>query len=299
VKRNITNRTLMETRITAIFSDYDGTLCPTDFVRSQANRIPKELEQTLWDISQRIPVCIISSKDYHFLHPRTKFARILSCIMGIETIILKRQVCNELIHIKNDSNVIFDTHLITGIDTLTDNSVVLTSLAEEISQTSKEIAVDHKYTSKERILAGITIDYRHLEDWLSYKTKLEPLLLQRIQQTKKSQPSSSASKLYVEMYSTHPFIDIYGIKCDKGSAFDSVLKLLDMDRSKNKIMYLGDSENDNAAFAKADISIGVRSDRRLSPRLDCQYIVDFDRLCVFLRRLSHNNFEFSDKLEQL
>jgi hydroxymethylpyrimidine pyrophosphatase-like HAD family hydrolase len=100
------------------------------------------------------------------------------------------------------------------------------------------------------------------------------------------------------MYSTHPFIDIYGIKCDKGSAFDPVLKLLDMDGSKNKIMYLGDSENDNAAFAKADVSIGVHSDERLNPRLDCQYNVDFDRLCLFLRRLLHNNFEFSDKLLQ-
>lgn len=92
-------------------------------------------------------------------------------------------------------NVLFDTHLITDIDTLTDNSVLLTSLAEEISQTFKEGGVDYKYTSKERILAGITIDYRHLEDWLSYKTKLEPHLVQRIQHTKKSQPSSSVSKL--------------------------------------------------------------------------------------------------------
>jgi len=90
-------------------------------------------------------------------------------------------------------------------------------------------------------------------------------------------------------------LDIYGIKCDKGNAFDSVVRLLDIDRSK-KIMYLGDSENDNAAFAKADVSIGVRSDRRLSPRLDCQYNVDFDRLSLFLRRLLHHNFEFSDNL---
>jgi trehalose-6-phosphatase len=79
----------METQITAIFSDYDGTLCPTDSVRCQANWIPEQLEQTLWDISQKIPVCIISSKDYHFLHARTKFARILSSIMGIETLTFK------------------------------------------------------------------------------------------------------------------------------------------------------------------------------------------------------------------
>src|SRR5215831_5262138 len=79
----------MQNRITAILSDYDGTLCPTNSVRKQGGTIPQELRQVLWDISKRIPVCIISSKDYHFLHPRTKFARILSCIMGIETLTLK------------------------------------------------------------------------------------------------------------------------------------------------------------------------------------------------------------------
>jgi phosphoserine phosphatase len=37
-------------------------------------------------------------------------------------------------------------------------------------------------------------------------------------------------------------------------------------------MYLGDSENDNPAFRKADVSIGVRSDERLNPILDCKYM---------------------------
>ncbi len=283
-------------KITAILSDYDGTLCSTSNVKDiSSNKIPVELDATLSEISKYIPVCVVSSKDFGFLCDKITFARIVSCIMGIETIVLKRRVCNESVHIKKDSDLLFDAHLITDIDSLTDNSILLTSLAKEISQNFKELAVDHKYTSKERILVGITIDYRHLEDWLSYKTKLEPFLYEMIQQTK-SQLSSSVSKLYVETYCTHPFLDIYGIKCDKGSAFDSVLKLLDMDRSKNRIMYLGDSENDNAAFAKADVSIGVHSDERLRARLNCQYNVDFDRLSLFLRRLSHNNFEFSDKL---
>jgi trehalose-6-phosphatase len=79
----------MQTRIAAILSDYDGTLCPTDSVKNKVGTIPEELEQILWDISRQIPVCIISSKDYHFLHSKTKFASILSCIMGIETISLK------------------------------------------------------------------------------------------------------------------------------------------------------------------------------------------------------------------
>lgn len=278
-------------QISAILSDYDGTLCSTNNVNDlNSNRIPTGLNETLSEISKDIPVCIVSTKDYSFLHDKIRFARIVSCIMGIETI-RQWQVGNDDVTVKNDN----DTHLVTDIKSLIDNSKLLDSLGMEISQNFKGVIVKHKYTTKERILAGITIDYRHLEDWVSYKTKVEPVICERIQQTRKSDLSFSAPKLYVEVYSTHPFLDIYGIRCDKGRAFDSVLKILDMDRSE-KILYLGDSENDNPAFVKADFSIGVHSDRRLHPTLNCQYSVDFDKLPLFLRRLSYDDFEFSEKL---
>jgi hypothetical protein len=76
----------MQTRIKTILSDYDGTLSTTDTFKNKTDSIPKQLEEVLCIISQSIPLCIISSKDYHFLHPRTGFAGILSCIMGIETV---------------------------------------------------------------------------------------------------------------------------------------------------------------------------------------------------------------------
>jgi soluble P-type ATPase len=40
-----------------------------------------------------------------------------------------------------------------------------------------------------------------------------------------------------------------------------------MSNLSGKIIYLGDSENDNPDFRKADISIGVISDNRLNPKL--------------------------------
>jgi hypothetical protein len=43
-------------------------------------------------------------------------------------------------------------------------------------------------------------------------------------------------------------------------------------------MYLGDSENDNPAFRRSDISIGIHSDTRLNPKLDCEYMLDFNQL---------------------
>src|SRR5262245_16495335 len=78
-------------KVSTILSDYDGTLCPTTAVKSSVcngiGKIPQELEQILVRISEYIPICIISSKDFQFLHKRVKFAKILSCVLGIETII--------------------------------------------------------------------------------------------------------------------------------------------------------------------------------------------------------------------
>lgn len=69
---------------------------------------------------------------------------------------------------------------------------------------------------------------------------------------------------------------------------------LDYSKAVGAILYVGDLENDNPAFIKAWISIGVRSDERLKPKFDCQYSVDYDRLAAFLRLLRDNDFQFKD-----
>ncbi|HEY6668630.1 MAG TPA: hypothetical protein VI033_05695 [Candidatus Nitrosopolaris sp.] len=60
-------------------------------------------------------------------------------------------------------------------------------------------------------------------------------------------------------------------KCDKGMALAYVAyKLFSLEgKGAQKIMYLGDSENDNPAFVKADVSIGMWSHDRLNPKLLC------------------------------
>jgi hypothetical protein len=57
----------MQIRISAILFDYDGTLSPTRIIRSNTESIPKQLEGILWGIANSLPVCIVSSKDYHFI----------------------------------------------------------------------------------------------------------------------------------------------------------------------------------------------------------------------------------------
>ena len=82
----------------------------------------------------------------------------------------------------------------------------------------------------------------------------------------------------------------YGVECDKGIAFDNVLSQLEeMEERGGNVMYLGDSENDNPAFRKSEISIGIHSDTRLNPMLDCKYMINFNRLPLFLSGLIDND----------
>jgi hydroxymethylpyrimidine pyrophosphatase-like HAD family hydrolase len=54
-------------QIDAILSDYDGTLCPTTSINHNQDVVQLEIENALWQISDMIPVCIVSSKDFNFL----------------------------------------------------------------------------------------------------------------------------------------------------------------------------------------------------------------------------------------
>lgn len=107
MKHNITNGTLMETRITAIFSDYDGTL----FHRF-CEKSPK---QDTWTI--RTDIVGYFSKD-------TCVYYIISCPR--------------------------------------------TNLANNVWG-NNDILIERKFTSNKEISAGITFDYRHLDNWRLHK----------------------------------------------------------------------------------------------------------------------------------
>jgi hypothetical protein len=58
----------------------------------------------------------------------------------------------------------------------------------------------------------------------------------------------------------------------------------------NPPLYLGDSENDNPEFRKAAVSIGVISGKRPTPKLDCQYSIEFNNLSNFLEHVLKARF---------
>ena len=63
--------------------------------------------------------------------------------------------------------------------------------------------------------------------------------------------------------------------------------------TNKKILYLGDSENDNSAFKTADLSINIKSDQRIDTKLDSHYTLDFNELGNFLIKLRNKDFNFN------
>jgi hypothetical protein len=214
-------------------SDFDGTLFPTSSVKSNlfqksVARIPRELEVSLLEISQLIPVHIISSKDFDSLHMATKsFASTISCVLGIE-------ITNHIKH--EDETIVYcikEQHFNVDMHTLAENSKILNSILEQerIQHYIHEhdICVDRKFTScNNKTLIGITFDYRHLDNWETFKKVDEPQLLEIIQHAINEHTQIGSAnykrKPYIQTYTSHPFLDLYAVKCDKGLAFDYFFK---------------------------------------------------------------------------
>jgi HAD superfamily hydrolase (TIGR01484 family) len=294
-------------RISVIISDYDGTLCPTASLKGLNNQIPPDLEKVLWDISAKIPVCILSTKDFGFLRKKVQFAKIVSCIMGLEIFelaTLESRAANvdidlvpnskNYLSVKGEFSNVISQYRLLGVNKLVKNSVLLKRLSDKIEKEFQDISIEPKFNYVDGILAAISLDYRQIQKWEHYKTNIEPYVLNSIQQFVLSLPND----LFVQTYSDHPFIDIYSMHLNKGRAIDAISHMLNLSKV-HKVLYLGDSENDNPAFRKADLSIGIRSDERVKTKLDSDYLIQFNELTPFLQKLYAEDFVFNRMSQNL
>jgi len=283
-------------KIEAIITDYDGTICPTNSMYSGDNPIPEDLYSILLEISKKIPICILSSKSLESLIPSLGFSKVISCIQGIEIFVFSKQIINKKITNLDKSTLEknIDLSYINQMEKLKSNSIILADLPEYIKSRFEDIQIKKKYTFRDHILAGLTFDYRHILKWEQYKTNIEPLVLQRINEFI-TMNSLSITDINIQTYSSHPFIDIYSTKFNKGDAIDKLREILAINKN-DKILYLGDSENDNPAFLKSDLSINVRSDSRINTHLNTHYGLEFNELTNFLTRLYDLDFHFSNML---
>jgi HAD superfamily hydrolase (TIGR01484 family) len=283
-------------KIAAIVSDYDGTICPTSSVYAQSNPIPEDLHSILLQISSKIPICILSSKSLDFLIPSYDFANIISSILGIEIIVFSKK--NGRTQRKSLYRSLLEKDIkisyIHEKEKLRSNSFILEDLSKYLTNRFNDIKIEKKYTFEEHILAGLTFDYRHILKWENYKTNIEPILLNKINEYFAIN-SLSFDSLNIVTYESHPFIDIYGTKFNKGNALDKLRQLLTLNKNE-KILYLGDSENDKPAFLKSDLSINIRSDSRINTELKTHYGLEFNELTNFLTRLYDLDFHFSNML---
>ena len=156
--------------------------------------------------------------------------------VGIETI-----VHDSRLHIykSNIPDCITSRRLVASRQSLSETSKMLRSVSNTL-QSYEELKIEEKYTSDIEILIGLTIDYRHLENWRSFKENKEPMIREAIQRSIKENLKSNSSfqdHPFIQTYSSHPFLDLYGIRCDKGLAFDNILLRLGGKESAD-IIYL-------------------------------------------------------------
>ena len=70
-------------KLDAFFSDYDGTIAPLGVPRDDS-KIFENVEVQLRKICRQVPLCILTSKDFDFVYPRTSFAAGWACVSGLD-----------------------------------------------------------------------------------------------------------------------------------------------------------------------------------------------------------------------
>lgn len=70
-------------KVDLLLVDYDGTVAPLGVPRDES-RIFRSVEKVLREISLKIPVCIVTAKDFDFVEPRSGFAAAWACVSGLD-----------------------------------------------------------------------------------------------------------------------------------------------------------------------------------------------------------------------
>jgi trehalose-6-phosphatase len=231
-------------KIAALFTDYDGTLAPADVSRRDS-AIPSPLLAVLSKISSRIPVAVITSKDFKFIKPRTPFAWAWATCMGLEL----RSKAGRCRRVRVSQKLV----------------KVLT----EVRRTLSPLTIVEEKRGSNGSLLGVSLDW-------SLVSKHPPRDVERAER------SFIAKGFQVNRYIGNRYLDVYGAPTDKGVALKGLVSMLGV---SGPVMYLGDSEADNGAFGACDVSVGVDHSQRmdlLRSRFFVQYKGVTEMLADFL-----------------
>jgi HAD superfamily hydrolase (TIGR01484 family) len=214
----------------------------------------------LYQVSRRIPVAVITTKDLSFVVKRTPFAYAWSCLGGLEMKIgdvVTKAPCLR-------SRITYFEKALEYAKNLSDN----------------DLAIEEKQDSN-----GTTVAFS--VDWRQTKNRSKAI--------KKALKIISYCKglpLFTIEYEGQPFFDIFPCSVDKGRALLELKQKLGL---QDGILYMGDSSVDNPAFEVADIALGVIREETPDD-LVCNYFVKFEDVATFLQGLLKNGFRFSPKL---
>jgi len=240
-----------------LFADYDGTLAPAEVDREKS-RLPSVIEAGLREIASRIPLAVITSKDFEFIHPRTRFADAWACAGGLE--------------IRLSNGKTFATRK------LRDLTVGLSYVYKMIGE---RFYIERKLGKSGRLLV-FSIDWRRGQE---ISRDLLGAILNKLSQ----------EGLCVSYNASYPFVDVFAAKPDKGRALNKLKKMLGI---KGEVMFIGDSAADNPAFDKADVSLCVSHGQPLD-EVRSEFVVDYDKLDLFLSSLARNELDFSPSLPHI
>jgi HAD superfamily hydrolase (TIGR01484 family) len=249
-------------KISAIFSDYDGTLSQLESRREDAVLSPI-LRRLLTKVSRHITLGIVTTKDLSFIRERVPFAHGISGSCGLEMQVGERIFLDDRVR---EPNQLLDK--------------TYQEILKKVLQARDNLVIERKESEDEHLI-GFCIDWRLARNWDEAKRIAAPLL-----------DYGRKQGLYVVESDVSPFANIFPMKIDKGEAFAKLKKELAV---AGPVMYLGDSEADDPAFQLAEVSVGVKH-RRIMPKLQCKYRVEFFELENLLTRLIDSNFDFEESM---